>query len=113
MRWRLNRLLPICEFNVLIPGFDWAALPEGSIVVDVAGGVGNVTMALAERHKHLRYIIQDRPPVVKAADDVSNYNHRVGSADTDLCAQLWRSKMPGYVESGLVTLQCTTFPIWP
>lgn len=68
---KLDRLVSIRKIEASITGFDWAALPEGSIVVDVAGGVGNVTMALAERHKHLRYIIQDRPPVVKAADAVS------------------------------------------
>lgn len=52
-------------------GFDWAALPKGSIVVDVGGGVGNLTMALAKVHKHLRFIVQDRPATVKEGEMVS------------------------------------------
>ena len=42
--------------DVLRAGFDWAALPEGSKVVDVGGGVGNLTMALAKVHKHIKYL---------------------------------------------------------
>lgn len=51
-------------------GFEWDKLPEGSLVVDVAGGIGNLTMALTGTHKHLRYVVQDRPAVIKAAHDV-------------------------------------------
>ena len=66
-------------------GFEWASLPAGSLVVDVGGGVGNLTMALAKAHKHLRYVVQDRPPVVKEGE------------------QLWN--LPGFVEGGIVQLQ--------
>lgn len=52
-------------------GFDWAALPKGSIVVDVGGGVGNLTMALAKVHKNLRFVVQDRPATVKEGELVS------------------------------------------
>lgn len=55
-------------------GFEWASLPEGSIVVDVAGGIGNLTMALAGVHKHLRYVVQDRPAVIEAAQQVSAHS---------------------------------------
>ena len=54
-----------------ISGFDWNALPEGSIVVDVGGGLGNMTMALSQKYKHLKYVVQDRHAVIKAAHDVS------------------------------------------
>lgn len=68
-------------------GFEWDKLPEGSLVVDVAGGIGNLTMALAGTHKHLRYVVQDRPAVINAAHD-----H-------------WKQKMPGAVERGMVRLE--------
>lgn len=51
-------------------GFNWASLPKGSIVVDVGGGVGNLTMALAKVHKHLRFIVQDRPGTVREGETV-------------------------------------------
>lgn len=59
---------------VVTEGFEWAKLPEGSLVVDVAGGVGNLTMALAGTHKHLKYVVQDRAAVIKAAFDVGCFN---------------------------------------
>lgn len=53
-------------------GFDWNALPEGSVVVDVGGGIGSMTMALAQKYKHLKYVVEDRPAVVSEADGVSS-----------------------------------------
>ena len=43
----------------------WDQLPKGGVVVDVGGGIGSTTMALADAHKHLRYIVQDRGAVIK------------------------------------------------
>lgn len=56
----------------MLLGFDWNALPEGSIVVDVGGGIGSVTMALSQKYKHLKYVVEDRPAVVAEADGVSS-----------------------------------------
>ena len=52
-------------------GFDWASLPAGSKVIDVGGGIGNLTMELAKVHKHLHYIVQDRPGTVEEGKSVS------------------------------------------
>ena len=50
-------------------GFDWAALPQGSLVVDVGGGVGSQTLTLAKKYQHLNFVIQDteatKPNAVK------------------------------------------------
>lgn len=43
-------------------------------MVDVGGGVGSVTMALAATHRHLRYVVQDRAQVIEQAHDVSSYD---------------------------------------
>ena len=51
-------------------GFEWAKLPENSLVVDVGGGVGNLTMALAKTYKHLRYVLQDRHATAQTAETV-------------------------------------------
>ena len=51
-------------------GFEWGNLPADSLVVDVGGGIGTVTMNLAEKHKHLRYVVQDLPGVVAESKEV-------------------------------------------
>ncbi|TCD62062.1 hypothetical protein EIP91_007521 [Steccherinum ochraceum] len=52
----------------ILGGFDWSALPQGSVVVDVGGGLGGLDLDLAKEHKHLKYIYQDRPQTVEQAD---------------------------------------------
>ncbi|TCD71006.1 hypothetical protein EIP91_000504 [Steccherinum ochraceum] len=46
--------------DAILKGFDFDTLPSGSVVVDVAGGVGSQTMILARAHPQLKYVIQDR-----------------------------------------------------
>jgi ubiquinone/menaquinone biosynthesis C-methylase UbiE len=43
---------------------DWAALKADSVVVDVGGGSGNVTMHLAKVFPHLKYVVQDLKSVI-------------------------------------------------
>jgi hypothetical protein len=51
--------------------YDWKSLPEGSVVVDVGGGIGTVTKVLAKAHPHLKFIIQDQHKVVEDGLKVS------------------------------------------
>ena len=63
------------SFDRLISlGFEWTSLAAGSKVVDVGGGVGNLTMALAKEHKHLQFIVQDRPGTAKEGEAVCGHN---------------------------------------
>ncbi|EKM56172.1 uncharacterized protein PHACADRAFT_196226 [Phanerochaete carnosa HHB-10118-sp] len=73
--------------TVATRGFEWASLLSGSLVVDIGGGVGSLTMILAKVHKHLRYVVQDRHAVAKEGE------------------RLWKATMPGFVENGIVQLQ--------
>lgn len=52
--------------------FPWGSLPTGGLVVDVGGGMGPATLKLVTAFPHLKYLIQDLPPVVAAANDVSS-----------------------------------------
>jgi tRNA G46 methylase TrmB len=52
-------------------GYRWEKLAEGSLVVDVGGGVGAQSHALAKHHPQLRFIVQDRESVVGDAIDVN------------------------------------------
>lgn len=44
--------------------FPWGeALAPGAVVVDMGGGNGQYSVAVAETHPHLRFVVQDRPGV--------------------------------------------------
>lgn len=45
-------------------GFDWGALPHGSVVVDVGGGVGSQPLALAKAFSQLKFVVQDQESTV-------------------------------------------------
>ena len=44
-------------------GYDWAGLGEGT-VVDIGGGIGTVSIALATAFPKLHFVVQDRPDVI-------------------------------------------------
>lgn len=63
--------LSLTSYNT---GFDWSALPLGSLVVDVGGGYGHVSLQIAKQHaEHLRYVVEDRPTVIDQARVVSAF----------------------------------------
>ncbi|KAK4152648.1 O-methyltransferase-domain-containing protein [Chaetomidium leptoderma] len=40
-------------------GYPWEELPGGSLVVDVGGGIGHISAAIARKHVHLKFQVQD------------------------------------------------------
>ena len=46
------------------------SLKEGSLLVDVGGGVGSVTLVLYKAYPHLKYVVQDLPAQNEAAKEV-------------------------------------------
>ncbi|KAG6889611.1 hypothetical protein C0995_016137 [Termitomyces sp. Mi166 len=61
---------------------DWKALPQGSIVVDVGGGIGTSAVAVARTNDHLRCIVQDLPTIC-----------------TEATAR-WKKEFPEIIETG-------------
>ncbi|KAI0390141.1 O-methyltransferase-domain-containing protein [Xylariaceae sp. FL0594] len=51
----------------LLEGFDWASLREGAQVVDVGGGSGNASLAVARIYKTLRFVVQDQATPIENA----------------------------------------------
>ena len=51
-------------------GYTWGQLPEGSLIVDIGGGIGSKSLVLAQHHSQLRFVVQDREPVVRDAVEV-------------------------------------------
>ena len=58
----------------IFAGYGWEHLPEGSLVVDVGGGVGSQSLTLASNHPQLRFVVQDRESVVGDAINVCVMN---------------------------------------
>ncbi|KAJ8462634.1 hypothetical protein ONZ45_g17866 [Pleurotus djamor] len=77
--------------NAILLGFKWADLPRDSVVVDVGGGLGHMCMNIAKEHKHLNFIVQDRPLVV------------------DQAKQHWNAMLPDALMNGTVRLQVHDF----
>jgi len=73
--------------DTILKAFDWQALPQDAVVVDVGGGVGAVSLALAKSHSHLKIVIQDRPAVVEEGKTV------------------WKRDFPQAIETGRVVFE--------
>ncbi|PFH49323.1 hypothetical protein AMATHDRAFT_147951 [Amanita thiersii Skay4041] len=72
--------------NAILQGFNWAELPANSLVVDVGGGIGHTTLKIVQSNPNLKYIVQDRPPVVQQA------------------TEFWKANNPSALETGTVKL---------
>lgn len=53
-----------------LAGFPWDELPKDSVVVDIGGGIGSVSVVLAQAYPHLKFVVEDRAPVVAIAREV-------------------------------------------
>ncbi|KAJ7804660.1 S-adenosyl-L-methionine-dependent methyltransferase [Mycena leptocephala] len=47
--------------STILDAYPWASLPKDAVVVDVGGGIGSAALLLAQKHPHLRIIVQDLP----------------------------------------------------
>lgn len=71
-----NRIFGYSQL-ILSQGFDWTGLREGSLIVDVGGGIGSTSMILAKAFPHLRFCIQDRPKTIELGIAVGSPLHRI------------------------------------
>ncbi|KAJ6622880.1 S-adenosyl-L-methionine-dependent methyltransferase [Mycena sp. CBHHK59/15] len=77
--------------NAILQGFDWKNYPEGSLVVDVGGGVGSQCLNLVQHYPELSFVVQDRAPVIKEG------------------IEFWTTQLPTHLESGKVRLEAHDF----
>lgn len=57
---------------VIFEVYDWKSLPKNSVIVDVGGGVGASTLALAQEFPELNYVVQDLPGTIQEAKGVTH-----------------------------------------
>ncbi len=53
------------EVLKLFLDYNWKALPAGSLVVDVGGGIGSVTYTIAKNFPDIHFVVQDLPTVIE------------------------------------------------
>jgi hypothetical protein len=51
-------------------GFEWGKLSDGSVVVDVGGGIGNQCATLVEHYPQLSFVVQDQAPIIREGVEV-------------------------------------------
>lgn len=85
--------------------FDWKSVKAGGVVVDVGGGFGSPTMIVARQNPHLKFVIQDRGPVVEQAKGVRLLNLLRRTLYLIYCEQLWNNQFPEAISLGSVVLQ--------
>ncbi|KAJ4422363.1 hypothetical protein N0V82_003017 [Gnomoniopsis sp. IMI 355080] len=56
----------------MVNGYDWASLPEGSLVVDLGGGHGDAAVAIASKFPHLKFLVQDLPQTIATAPKITH-----------------------------------------
>ncbi|KAK0214389.1 O-methyltransferase-domain-containing protein [Armillaria fumosa] len=80
------------ETSMIIDEYPWVALREGATVCDVGGGIGSISMRLAESHTHLRIILQDLPAQIQSAKN-----------------DIWPKLCPAAIETGRVNFEARDF----
>ncbi|KAJ6472496.1 O-methyltransferase [Mycena sanguinolenta] len=77
--------------GTIFKGFPWQSLPAGSVIVDVGGGLGATSLAIAKRYPTLKVVNQDRTPVI-----TQSKAH-------------WQEFFPEHIEAGMVEFQPHNF----
>ncbi len=55
------------ETSALVNAFPWGSLHDGATVCDLGGGIGVISMQLADAHPNLRIVLQDLPSQIEMA----------------------------------------------
>ncbi|KAI0349362.1 S-adenosyl-L-methionine-dependent methyltransferase [Trametes cingulata] len=75
----------------IIHGFPWNDLAKDSVVIDIGGGIGSVSVILAQAYPHLKFVVEDRAGVVAIAREA------------------WGTKNAELFDSGRVTFHAQDF----
>ncbi|KAK0184328.1 S-adenosyl-L-methionine-dependent methyltransferase [Armillaria mellea] len=80
------------ETWAVVNAFPWDSLHDGATVCDVGGGIGVISMQLADAHPNLRIVLQDVPSQIEMAKN-----------------EVWPKSCPGAVEDGRVEFKAIDF----
>ncbi|KAJ6580434.1 O-methyltransferase [Mycena vulgaris] len=77
--------------DLIFQGFDWSLLPPKSVIVDVGGGIGHVSLTIAKKYPQLRVVNQD-----------------LGSP-IEISKAHWKEHFPAHLEKQMVEFQVHDF----
>ncbi|KAJ6476547.1 O-methyltransferase, partial [Mycena vitilis] len=77
--------------DMIFQGFDWSALPSNGTIVDVGGGIGHLSLTIAQKYPHLRIANQDL------------------AAPIELSKAFWNDNFPSHLQSNMVDLYVHDF----
>ncbi|KAJ7195330.1 O-methyltransferase, partial [Mycena pura] len=77
--------------GLLFKGYDWGSLPTDAVLVDVGGGIGTASMAIAQQNPTFKVVVQDLAPTI---EDAKAY---------------WNQNFPEHVQRRMVELQVHDF----
>lgn len=63
--------------SIILSAFDWDSLKPGSLVVDIGGSLGYVSMSIAREYPQLKFAVEDRPSTSQDAIQVHYMRIRV------------------------------------
>ena len=68
---------PGFETSHVLSGFNWSLLPKNGTVVDVGGSHGVACVEIARNSESLRFVVQDRQEIIKAASVPDDVKERI------------------------------------
>ncbi|KAJ7602619.1 O-methyltransferase [Mycena polygramma] len=77
--------------DLIFHGFDWGALPSNGTIVDVGGGIGHLSLTIAQKYPHLRIANQDF------------------AAPIELSKAYWRDNFPTHLDNSMVDFHVHDF----
>ncbi|KZV95393.1 S-adenosyl-L-methionine-dependent methyltransferase, partial [Exidia glandulosa HHB12029] len=75
------------EIHIVQSGFPWKDFPQDSVIMDVGGGTGHVSMVLHQHFPQLKLVVQDRHQTI------------------DHAKEWWGTENPKAIQTGRVELQ--------
>ncbi|KAF9462557.1 hypothetical protein BDZ94DRAFT_1309633 [Collybia nuda] len=103
--------------GAVLTGFDWQSLPQGSVVVDVGGGIGSTSMLLANAfsrpHELLLRSLPPTPGNNEESDEAIDLSLQFVIQDREVVVEMglkaWRARCPELLDSGTAKFQVHDF----
>ncbi|KAJ7679477.1 O-methyltransferase-domain-containing protein [Mycena polygramma] len=90
--------------DLIFQGFDWSALPSNGTIVDVGGGIGHLSLTIAQKYPHLRIANQDLAAPIELSKAVSVHDFFEPQPVKDAAAFLMRYTLHDWPDEQVITI---------
>ncbi|KAL0960206.1 hypothetical protein HGRIS_011839 [Hohenbuehelia grisea] len=95
-----------------VKAFDWNSLAPGSVVADVGGNIGSVTLQLAKEFSHLNFVVMDLEHAIKEAKPYWTENYPEALAEQRVKLQVHSFLTPMPLKASIYFLRAVIHD-WP